>query len=217
MKNTKKAFTLIELLTVIGIVALLVAILIPSLAAAKERSKIVVVNAELSNLGLALETYAMDNEGKYPPTRFDCNDASLKHFWAIPQELVETKILKGGQEGYVKYADFCDPFNSGLAYKYVTPGPMYSYFGDQMTLRLQVPNGFPNTEVGGYIRYSDQKASPVTWIAFSVGPRFSIETSYETGFPVSRRFWYSPSKKKGLIVRARLRNGKYIGTFEGRP
>ncbi len=58
---SKKGFTLIELLVVIAIIALLVSILLPSLAQAKEHAKAVLCQTNLKNLGAAHQTYGIDN------------------------------------------------------------------------------------------------------------------------------------------------------------
>jgi prepilin-type N-terminal cleavage/methylation domain-containing protein/prepilin-type processing-associated H-X9-DG protein len=57
------AFTLIELLVVIAIIALLLAILLPNLAAARERSRRTVCAANLHALGLATNLYLDMNGG----------------------------------------------------------------------------------------------------------------------------------------------------------
>jgi hypothetical protein len=55
----------------------------------------------------------------------------------------------------------------------------------------------------------------VTWVIFSQGPKYDDwETLKVLNGPVPKRTWYSPSKRRGLIVRIRLRNGRQIGTFE---
>lgn len=64
----RQAFTLIELMVVIGILALLISILLPSLNAAREFGRRTKCAANLHNLGLALQHYANDNEGKMPKT-----------------------------------------------------------------------------------------------------------------------------------------------------
>lgn len=62
----KRAFTLIELLIVVAIIAILAAIAVPNFLEAQVRAKVSRVKADQRSLGLALECYALDNNGKYP-------------------------------------------------------------------------------------------------------------------------------------------------------
>ncbi len=63
-----EGFTLIELLVVISIIAVLLAILIPSLGKAREKVKETSCKSNLKNVGLALAMYLDANERKLPPT-----------------------------------------------------------------------------------------------------------------------------------------------------
>jgi len=58
------AFTLIELLVVIAIIALLMGILLPSLARARDQAKKVVCSAHTRGLGVSLRMYVDDYDGK---------------------------------------------------------------------------------------------------------------------------------------------------------
>ena len=60
-------FTLIELLVVVAIIALLVAILLPSVNRAKELVRRAVCAGNLRNVGIASVIYANDNDGWMPP------------------------------------------------------------------------------------------------------------------------------------------------------
>src|SRR5439155_23685272 len=60
------AFTLVELLTVIAIVAVLASLLMTGIASAKRKSRAVVSTFNLRQIGLALNMY-MDDFGKRPP------------------------------------------------------------------------------------------------------------------------------------------------------
>ncbi|MCP4590074.1 MAG: type II secretion system protein [bacterium] len=59
-------FTLVELLVVVSIIALLVAILLPSLKRAREQAKLTKCMAHLHSIGLALVTYSDENRQFYP-------------------------------------------------------------------------------------------------------------------------------------------------------
>ena len=61
-----KGFTLIELLVVVAIIALLIAILLPSLARAREAAKRGVCCQNLKGITSACKTYAFDNEDRWP-------------------------------------------------------------------------------------------------------------------------------------------------------
>ena len=58
----KKAFTLIELLVVIAVIAILAALLLPTLAGAKERARRVSCKNSMRQFILAVEMYGDDNE-----------------------------------------------------------------------------------------------------------------------------------------------------------
>ena len=60
------AFTLVELLVVIGIIALLIAILMPSLSRARQQSQRIACMSNMRQLGMATMQYTTENKGWFP-------------------------------------------------------------------------------------------------------------------------------------------------------
>jgi prepilin-type N-terminal cleavage/methylation domain-containing protein len=61
-----RGFTLIELVVVMGIIAVLASVLLPALSAARARSGETVCASNLRQIGLAMDLYK-EAEGEYPP------------------------------------------------------------------------------------------------------------------------------------------------------
>lgn len=64
-RRTGRAFTLVELLVVIAVVALLAAILFPVFARARDKARQTACLSNLRQLGLAAQQYVVDNDGTF--------------------------------------------------------------------------------------------------------------------------------------------------------
>ncbi len=103
-KRWPKAFTLIELLVVIAIIAILAAILLPALAAAKEKARRAFCMNNLHQIEIALNAYATDFGNKLPvmtnETVLDPNGNPVtdtaRWAWDLPEKAGDAMVSAGG-------------------------------------------------------------------------------------------------------------------------
>ena len=101
----KQAFTLVELLVVIGIIALLVAMLLPALTKARESAMRVSCASQLRQMGMAIHMYANSNGGRVPTAGFYQNHpvqtgaqwypASSGYLAGVPQVIGGVALMSG--------------------------------------------------------------------------------------------------------------------------
>lgn len=82
----KKAFTLVELLVVIAVIAVLMGILMPALGSAREQARRTVCSAHMHDLGLSISLYCEQEDGALPALRVgqngDTNNTQLTNHHA---------------------------------------------------------------------------------------------------------------------------------------
>ncbi|MBI1367733.1 MAG: prepilin-type N-terminal cleavage/methylation domain-containing protein [Planctomycetes bacterium] len=129
----RRAFTLIELLVVIAIIALLISILLPSLAKARDVSKSVVCGTQLKQLYMAAVLYSYDYKSELPGPR-EWVDNSIAWFdsWKTPAAVTKGTLYKyTGQKDALylcpKFIDVCPKgvtpaFSYAMNIYFILPG-----------------------------------------------------------------------------------------------
>ncbi|MFQ6049273.1 MAG: type II secretion system protein [Phycisphaerae bacterium] len=199
--GTAAAFSLIELLVVMAMLAVLAGLLLPALQRARLQAKLVRVHADLYQIALGLEAYH-DDYRSYPPARTFCagGGMSVEDYNELPPELETTRCLVPRPK---------DLFNPPRRYKYIAPG--YGYANNAPTiLAIWVPEHFPYGD-GDDVAYFNQKDSPVKFAIWSVGPAGpkSVFESDRLHIPVPERTWYRPCnglRSDGVITLIRATN-----------
>jgi prepilin-type N-terminal cleavage/methylation domain-containing protein len=87
-----RGFTLIELLVVISIIALLLSILLPSLAKVKESSKRLVCQSNIRQMIIPQFSYASSNDGKFPP-HWTQYPSWVKEALSFPKKLEHCNVV----------------------------------------------------------------------------------------------------------------------------
>lgn len=93
----QKSFSLIELLVVIGIIALLIAILMPSLSSARVQAKRLHVSAQIKSLSTGLEIFRAETDlgATYPPSDAHIGSSSTGR----PPMYIKSPVLGGPSGG----------------------------------------------------------------------------------------------------------------------
>ncbi|MFW6303770.1 MAG: prepilin-type N-terminal cleavage/methylation domain-containing protein, partial [Candidatus Sumerlaeota bacterium] len=147
-----KAFTLIELLIVVAIIAILAAIALPNFLEAQARSKVSRARSDLRTLSLGLQGFFIDHQ-KFPNAEIN---GTLKYLNKITTPIA-----------YIAHAHLSDPFTPD---EYQSPDviPTYRYFGFN---KFGVMNTYASTGELYSPRSTQNEKIRINWyMLYSHGP-----------------------------------------------
>jgi len=181
-------FTLVELLVVVGIIALLIAILLPALSRARESANLVKCMATLRNMGQAAQLHAADHRGYMP---------LLGSLYSVAGDRSPATYNDPLRQKYTYFAD-------GIAivgHQFDTPAPMSAALGKYMNLSVDLTS---QPKLAASLK--DESIIRVFTCPSDTNARTPASTVSFDGSPVDR----TPDEVSSYVF-----NGNFLGAGRG--
>ena len=225
-RPTRRAFTLVELLVVIGIIALLISILLPALSRAREHANRVKCASNLRQIGLGVMMYANDNKG-FAPARYrrvpNTPTGKLLLTQTYGQHIGPNRLASGEFHHGVALLLPPNPLVSssmqtlgGGTSKYLTTAEPFFCPSDTMRAHYRAPNNS-----GAWSAYGWNGATVVTgpafeyqsyWYYYNPDKYYTSSGALDRNDPPTKQRWKFGAK--GGASRVMLSDSGFVG---GRP
>ena len=180
----RKAFTLVELLVVIGIIALLIGILLPALNQARQQALQLKCQSNLHSMGLAMTMY-INQYHYYPGHVAKCNGTAVNAaVWPV-----RLRNMMGNRPGGIQGIFLCPAREAGFQWQVTTSATAgtkaavaderWGYNTGELLLNVfTVPFSYAYNDWGlGNVVYG--KNAPQRGLGGDLGPNWGGQTGYE--------------------------------------
>ena len=173
-----KAFTLIELLIVVAIIAILAAIAVPNFLEAQTRAKISRVQSELRSFATAIESYRLDY-GKYPKSmngatgeEIVCLTTPISYMTTLPRDTFKLQMRQDQLDHLSQQQIFGGAVYDYVLYKFYPELPKGS---DAPGLKGKNQPFFDCVRMDAIVNTYN---AGFDWFMFSIGPDLDEEYDY---------------------------------------
>ena len=208
--SSRVGFTLVELLVVIGIIALLISILLPALSKAKKQALIVSELSNMRQVGLAVAMYANEHKGRLPAG--SGNNGVYPHTHDVVRSRLYGYVWDYTANVFVKTgASYLKPVLEMGNLGFIEPGPTSRVWGCPMTSGSQDWHRYGTSWWwnAGPHNTCDEKGQPITCIGNFTGEwhkqpaGFSIADGYRmniSGGGYEDRFNRQPNPDNIVLI-----------------